>query len=585
MWVMMMKFHSGALLAPLIEVISTSGTVNWMLWGLNNFSKKNGDDYIEDTDPITLISKLDISDPLHLHPNDTTALIVVSIKLEGTENYQVWSCFVLLALEGKNKTGFINGTCKRSNTNEVLGRQWDGVNAIVLELKETYDKVDGSIMFGLHHQINTLKQNGSSIADYYHKLNALWKQFDAMIELPKCVCNASEGFKKHTQLMKLMQFLMGLDDSYMQMRSYTLSIEVLPDVRSAYATISSEESHRVVVGSIAGFSQRNQASDFVSNNLGFNDHTIDRCFKIIRYPADFRKKKFGQNSKGKNISNNVVGSGSSTGFTDEQMATLISLIKDNKNGKNVQANMAANQHMTYIDKELDNVLDISHLKIKLAKENKIIVAFDESRCYFLNKDLNLGNILGTGNQCEGLYYYNDQGIKSNLSVPDYQCYLSQHDRHCRFGHPAEPVLNVLKGSLQIDNMDKNVYCETCQRAKQTIKPFSLSDHVSKSLGDLVHLDLWGPYQVTSSEGFRYFLTVMDDFTRAVWVYLIKSKDEVPHLITIFYNLIENQFKRKIKVFKSDNRTEFVNQIVNSFCAKKGIIHQNSGAYTPQQMDA
>ncbi|GJZ96861.1 ribonuclease H-like domain-containing protein [Tanacetum coccineum] len=43
--------------------------------------------------------------------------------------------------------------------------------------------------------------------------------------------------------------------------------------------------------------------------------------------------------------------------------------------------------------------------------------------------------------------------------------------------------------------------------------------------DLVHLDLWGPYKVTSSEGFKYFLTVMDDYTRAVWVYLIKSKDE------------------------------------------------------------
>ncbi|GKC29982.1 ribonuclease H-like domain-containing protein [Tanacetum coccineum] len=141
---------------------------------------------------------------------------------------------------------------------------------------------------------------------------------------------------------------------------------------------------------------------------------------------------------------------------------------------------------------------------------------------------------------------------------------------------------MLKGSLQIDNMDKNVYCETRQRAKQTIEPFSLSDHVSKSLGDLVHLDLWGPYQVTSSEGFRYFLTVVDNFTRAVWVYLIKSKDEVPHLITIFCNLIENQFKRKIKVFRSDNRTEFVNQIVNSFYAEKGIIHQTSCAYTPQQ---
>ncbi|GJW59029.1 hypothetical protein Tco_0105760 [Tanacetum coccineum] len=201
--------------------------------------------------------------------------------------------------------------------------------------------------------------------------------------------------------MKLMQFLMDLDDSYMKIRSSILSREVLPDVRSAYATISSEESHIVSSRSIVGSSKRNQASAFMSNvpnrrvvqrgqssstaprtnnfsfnrqcggsglvceNFGFNGHTIDRCFKIIRYPANFEKKKSRQNYKGKNVSNNVVGSGSSSGFTDEQMATLISLIKDNKNRNNVQANMAgANQHMIYTDKELDNVLDISHFKIK-----------------------------------------------------------------------------------------------------------------------------------------------------------------------------------------------------------------------------
>ncbi|GKE67091.1 ribonuclease H-like domain-containing protein [Tanacetum coccineum] len=172
----------------------------------NSPIKSDQDDDVHN--PVTRISKLNISDPLHLHSNDTTALTVILIKLKGTENYQVWSCAMLLALEGKNKIGFIDGTCKRSNTNEVLGKQWDRVNAIVLgwilnsiseklflsqiflkrakhvweELKETYDKVDGSIMLGLHNQINTLKQNGSSIADYYHKLNALcWVQTQSHI--------------------------------------------------------------------------------------------------------------------------------------------------------------------------------------------------------------------------------------------------------------------------------------------------------------------------------------------------------------------------------------------------------------------
>ncbi|GJY76334.1 hypothetical protein Tco_0481450 [Tanacetum coccineum] len=62
------------------------------------------------------------------------------------------------------------------------------------------------------------------------KLNALWKQFDALVQLPICTCHAAEDFKKHNQLMKLMQFLMGLDDAYMQIRSNILSREPLPDV-------------------------------------------------------------------------------------------------------------------------------------------------------------------------------------------------------------------------------------------------------------------------------------------------------------------------------------------------------------------
>ncbi|GJZ91413.1 ribonuclease H-like domain-containing protein [Tanacetum coccineum] len=76
-----------------------------------------------ENDNVTLISKLDVSHPLHLHPNDSVALTVAYVKLKRTENYQVWSCAVLLALEGKNKIGSIDGTCRRSNVDEVLSRQ------------------------------------------------------------------------------------------------------------------------------------------------------------------------------------------------------------------------------------------------------------------------------------------------------------------------------------------------------------------------------------------------------------------------------------------------------------------------------
>ncbi|GKC63622.1 ribonuclease H-like domain-containing protein [Tanacetum coccineum] len=438
---------------------------------VHNTPHNSDDEDIHDP-AVTLISKLNLSHPLHLHPNDFVALTVVSVKLKGIENYQVWSCVMLLAIKGKNKTGFIDGSCRRSNTDEVLGRQWDRVNAVVL---------------GLHHKINTLSQNGSFIADYYHKLNALWKQFDALIELPRCTCHADD-FMKHNQLMKLMQFLMGLDDSYMQIRSSIHSRETLPNVRSAYAIISSEESHRVATGlrPLLVSLDLLMITDLMIMGIG-------ELLGVLPYSSD--------------------------GFFDEQMATLISLIKENYvNGKGVYSNMAgANQYMTYTNKNLVNVIDVSYLKIKVSRPNRteafitkignmpltdyltlcdvlvvleyyvtlmsvhkvarysiLVIAFDEMHCYVLNQDLRAGKILGTGKQIGGLYYFD-----------------------------GNQVLDVLKSTLNFDNKKSGLICDTCQRAKQTKEPFPLSDHVSTELGELVHHDLWGPYKVTSKDGFSF----------------------------------------------------------------------------------
>nr|GEZ00375.1 ribonuclease H-like domain-containing protein [Tanacetum cinerariifolium] len=158
------------------------------------------------------------------------------------------------------------------------------------ELKETYDRVDGSVTFNLHHKINTLKQNGSTLVDYYHGLNAPWKQFDCLIELPRCTCHAAEGFKKHNQLMKLMQFLMGLDDSYMSIRSSILYKDPLPVVKSAYATISSEESHRVMSSSMADDQLSTLISLIKDNTLTRNNVQDNMAGIHITSPVSNLKK-------------------------------------------------------------------------------------------------------------------------------------------------------------------------------------------------------------------------------------------------------------------------------------------------------
>ncbi|XP_076901892.1 uncharacterized protein LOC143556468 [Bidens hawaiensis] len=80
----------------------------------------------------TLISKLEASDPLYLHPSDSCTLSIINVKLKGIENYRVWSTAMKLALQVKNKFGFINGKCLKPVNNEVLASQWDRCNSIVL---------------------------------------------------------------------------------------------------------------------------------------------------------------------------------------------------------------------------------------------------------------------------------------------------------------------------------------------------------------------------------------------------------------------------------------------------------------------
>ncbi|GKE35950.1 ribonuclease H-like domain-containing protein, partial [Tanacetum coccineum] len=105
--------------------------------------------------------------------------------------------------------------------------------------------------------------------------------------------------------------------------------------------------------------------------------------------------------------------------------------------------------------------------LSIEMDSKLVIAFDELKCYILNQDLKAGKVLGTGRQFGGLYYFDGS---------------------------QDQVLNVLRPNLLFENDKSDVMCETFQRAKQPREPFPLSDHVSTELGKLVHLDLWGPYK-------------------------------------------------------------------------------------------
>ncbi|GJZ07109.1 ribonuclease H-like domain-containing protein [Tanacetum coccineum] len=510
---------------------------------------------------VELINNLDAGNPLYLHNNDNSSLAIVNIKLVGAENYKLWVMAMKIALKGK-KIEFIDGWILGSLSQELyVGQVYSEIASEVCnELKETYDKMDG----------------------------------------PACTCDAKSGSANHTQLIRLMQFLMGLNDVYQPIRSTILAKEPLPNVKDTFYVVSREESHRGLhpgssssskIQPAAFIAKTNNANNFnrrvngnnnnnansrpnpnlLCKNYGLIGHTIERCYEIIGYPAGFKRnpnlsrqtgnnnnKRFNVNSE---VNHSVPGtSGSiSSSFTNEQMVKLLSLINEkptpaaNMSGikaslsnnnvsfrlpnfynNNVLFNLnfkrffyaktkfdmykvtlgwiidsGANQHMTDSTKNIFNVVDVSSLMLtvghpngtlakitaigslrltssivlfdvlvvpeynvsllsvnKMIKDSKFFVGFAEYKCYI--QDLNLGKLVGTGSVNGGLYLFDLDKIGFSKIV-----------------HQSP--------------------CDICHKAKQTREPFPLSDHKSKSVGEIVHCDVWGPYRVVSKDGFKFFL--------------------------------------------------------------------------------
>nr|GEU46919.1 ribonuclease H-like domain-containing protein [Tanacetum cinerariifolium] len=123
---------------------------------------------------------------------------------------------------------------------------------------------------------------------------------------------------------------------------------------------------------------------------------------------------------------------------------------------------------------------------------------------------------------------------------------------CRLGHPSNQVVDVLHHDLNFTKDSQVSPCDICHKAKQTREPFPFIDHQTTIIDEIIHLHLWGPYKVISKDGYIYILTIVDDYTRAVWVYLVKTKDEVYDLFVSFVNPIPNQFKCNIKTMSPND---------------------------------
>ena len=83
--------------------------------------------------------------------------------------------------------------------------------------------------------------------------------------------------------------------------------------------------------------------------------------------------------------------------------------------------------------------------------------------------------------------------------------------------------------------EKDKLCDACQFGKQVKVSFKPKKCVSTSKPlELLHLDLFGPTQITSLGGKRYYLVVVDDYSRYTWVIFLTHKDDAfKNFISLF----------------------------------------------------
>ena len=161
--------------------------------------------------------------------------------------------------------------------------------------------------------------------------------------------------------------------------------------------------------------------------------------------------------------------------------------------------------------------------------------------------------------------------------------------HRRLGHLG--YANLAKLSTMVDGLNLSAgditaassgVCEPCAMGKNHRQPFPHSDNKTTKPLELIHMDLCGPMPVSTFGGSKYVATFLDDYSGYSWTKLIKLKSDVTELVKSLFTNLETQSGLKIITVRTDNGGEYINNELESYFDSKGIVHQTTVPYTPEQ---
>jgi len=150
------------------------------------------------------------------------------------------------------------------------------------ELVERFGQSNKAKLFQVKKELASISQEDADIATYYTRAKRVWDAFVAVDDMPRCTCGINTALGKYTQEQNMINFLMGLNDSYTSVRGSLLMMSPLPSLGQTYSLLVQEERQRQV----------KNAGHFLSDSASF-----DAGAQKIVYQPSQKKNEGRKNSQ------------------------------------------------------------------------------------------------------------------------------------------------------------------------------------------------------------------------------------------------------------------------------------------------
>ncbi|KAF9678160.1 hypothetical protein SADUNF_Sadunf07G0006000 [Salix dunnii] len=270
----------------------------------------------------------DQNNPYRLDNSDTSVLSLVTDPLT-TENYVTWARAMRRVLRAKNKLGFVDGSItKPSDPNDPLREAWERCNDMIVswihnsvsssvkssfvlvdnaceiwnELCERLTQQNGPRIFQLKGALANLTQGNDLVNVYHGKLKSIWDELSLHCPMPECSCGQMKILIDRYQQDCVIQFLMGLNETYSNVRDQIMLMDPIPQVSKVFSLVQQQEKqHQMLLSTSAPDSMQTLALSsilFLLQTLALSSicHISNSRLKLIKDPIVIKNSCFVDNA-------------------------------------------------------------------------------------------------------------------------------------------------------------------------------------------------------------------------------------------------------------------------------------------------